>query len=81
MTPKTFCKPVYTKHFAERFLERHNADMKLLRKIKRELQDKYCQYVFDCLVRGDHQQVRVDSARVTICFNLEQRKLLVTTVY
>lgn len=77
----TYCRPVYTKHFAERFVERCNGDMSLLRKLKCAIQSKYCEHVFDCIVYGNPRRVKCDGYKAVIFFSEEEKKLYVKTIY
>lgn len=74
------CRPIVYKHFAERFVERYG-DRKLIPKIMRAVQDKYCEHVFDCIVYGDHQRILVDKVYVTMVFDPRRQKLVLTTCY
>lgn len=76
-----YCKPIYTKHFAERFLERCNGDMVLLRGVKKAIQTKYCELVFECLVYGNPRVVSHAGYKSIVHFDDVQKKLVVKTIY
>lgn len=74
------CKPVVTRHFAERFIERYG-DRRLLKKIRDAVQDHYCEHVFDCLVYGLKQRIDVEGVKVCVLFDETKKKLVLTTIY
>lgn len=75
-------QPVYTKHFAERFLERCD-DFDVLKRIKRKIRAKFCEHVFDCLIREPlySHKISVDGFTVIMTFNPTSKKLTVRTIY
>lgn len=73
-------RAIYTKHFAERFLERCG-DMEILKGIKRKIHSRYCEHVFDCLVHGNPRRVVFGRYKAVILYIEEEKQLYVKTFY
>ena len=75
-------KPVFTKHFAERFLDRCG-DFDTLSKIKKRIRDNFCQIVFDCILneRINSHKLKIDGFNIVMSFNPHSKVLSVRTIY
>lgn len=73
-------RPIYTKHFAERFLER-SGDMNILRGLKKEIQSRFCEHVFDCLVISNPKRVHYKGFKAVLFFEETTKQLFVKTFY
>ena len=71
----------FSRHFAERFVERFSGDKEKVKEITRFFNDNVLQCVFDCNVYGNPQRVKIEKYKV--CFKYDEviKKILVTTVY
>lgn len=71
----------YSKHFAERFVERFGGTVKNLKEITCYFNNHVLQCVFDCHVRGFSQRVKI--GEYTVCYRWDEhlKKLIITTVY
>ena len=71
----------FTKHFAERFVERFNGTPKDLYKIKEYFDKNVLQCVFDCNVYGNPQRVKIEKYKICFKYDESLKKIVVTTVY
>lgn len=71
----------FTKHFAERFVDRFNGDKNSVREISNYFNENVLQCVFDCHVKGRNQRVRIGKYRVCYAWDADIEQIIVTTVY
>lgn len=71
----------FSRHFAERFVERFNGNKEKVREITRFFNDNVLQCVFECSLKGKKQRVKINNYTVCYLFDEDSKEIIVTTVY
>lgn len=71
----------YSKHFAERFIERFYGDKKKLSNITKFFNRNVLQCVFRCHVYGFTQRVTIGQYKVCYKWDDQDKMIIITTVY
>ena len=71
----------FTKHFAERFINRFDGDTITVKEIAKYFNSNVLQCVFECHLNGFKQRVKIGKYKVCYLWDPEERLIVVTTVY
>lgn len=71
----------FSRHFAERFVERFNGNKEKVREITRFFNDNVLQCVFECSLKCKKQRVKINNYNVCYLFDEDSKEIIVTTVY
>jgi len=71
----------FTKHFAERFIQRFNGSRKEVDPIKSYFDQNVLQCVFNCHLYGGPQRVKVGKYKVCYKYDDTSKQIIVTTIY